>query len=193
MTEKAVFIDRDGVINKEKEYLHRIEDFEFIDGAFDACRLFGKQGYRIIVVTNQSGIGRGYYSEREYTRLTEWMVVQFSARGITIADVLYCPHHPQWGLGEYRVACDCRKPEPGMLLAAAQKHRLDLSQSLMFGDKEADIQAGHAASVATTVLVRSGHPVDERATQAEYIIDSLGELDAVRQIIMNSKVKQETR
>ncbi|HHL45927.1 MAG TPA: D-glycero-beta-D-manno-heptose 1,7-bisphosphate 7-phosphatase [Gammaproteobacteria bacterium] len=183
MAAKAVFIDRDGVINREKEYLHRVEDFEFIDGVFDACRLFREQGYRIIVVTNQSGIGRGYYSEQEYARLTEWMVAQFSGQGVVIDDVLHCPHHPEHGVGEYRVACDCRKPRPGMLLAAAQRHRIDLSQSLMFGDKEADIQAGRAAGVGKTVLVRSGHPIDERATLADHIIDSLGELDAIKRII----------
>jgi len=183
VTGKAVFIDRDGVINREKEYLHRIEDFEFIDGVFDACRMFRDQGYRIIIVTNQSGIGRGYYSEQEYARLTEWMVAQFSGQGIVITDVFFCPHHPERAEGEYRLACDCRKPQPGMLLAAVQKHQIDLSRSLMFGDKEADIQAGHAAGVGKTVLVRSGHPIDESATAAEYIIDSLGELDAVQQIL----------
>ena len=190
MATKAVFIDRDGVINKEKEYLHRIKDFEFIDGVFDACRLFSEKGYKIIVVTNQSGIGRGYYSEQEYTRLTEWMVAQFSGQGIAVADVFYCPHHPERASGKYRRACECRKPEPGMLLTAAKKHGIDLSRSLMVGDKEADIQAGRAAGVAKTVLVRSGHPVDEHASAAEYIIDSLGELDAIQQIILEQEAEQ---
>ncbi len=189
MGAKAVFIDRDGVINREKEYLHRIEEFEFIEGVFAACRLFADHGYRIVIVTNQSGIGRGYYSEQQYARLTEWMVAQFSGQGIAIADVFYCPHHPEQGLGEYRVACDCRKPGPDMLLAAAEKHQIDLSRSLMIGDKEADIQAGRAAGVAKTVLVRSGHPIDEQASRADYVIDSLGELDAVQQIIAEQETE----
>ncbi len=190
---KAVFIDRDGVINREKEYLHRVEDFEFIDGVFGACRLFAEQGYRIIVVTNQSGIGRGYYSEQAYARLTGWMVTQFSAEGIVIDDVLHCPHHPEQGLGKYRVVCGCRKPAPGMLLAAACKHHIDLPRSLMFGDKEADIQAGRAAGVGRSVLVRSGHPIDEHATQADHVIDSLGELERVRRIITDANDEQEAK
>lgn len=183
MVAKAVFIDRDGVINKEKEYLHRVEDFEFIDGVFDACRLFNKQGYKIIIVTNQSGIGRGYYSERDYEYLTEWMVACFTEQNIVITEVYYCPHHPEHGVGKYRQKCDCRKPEPGMLLEAAQKYDIDLPHSLMFGDKEADIQAGHAAGAGATILVRSGHPVDDRVTQAEYVIDSLGEYSTLQKII----------
>ncbi len=189
MAAKAVFIDRDGVVNEEREYLHRIEEFRFIERVFDACRMFQRHGYRIVIVTNQSGIGRGYYTEQEYTRLTRWMVGQFAQQGITITDVLHCPHHPDKGRAGYRVACGCRKPAPGMLLEAARRHHLDLSRSLMIGDKEADVAAGRAAGVWRTILVRSGHPIDESATRADQVIDSLGALEALQRIITQQEAE----
>ncbi len=187
MSARAAFIDRDGVINREVEYLHRIEDFRFIDGVFDACRLLVENGYRLVVVTNQSGIGRGYYDEEQYHALTRWMVARFAERGIVITGVYHCPHHPVHGVGDYRRTCACRKPEPGMLLTAAREHGLDLSRSLMFGDKEADVEAGRAAGVKATVLVRSGHPINERTTRADHVIDSLGDLDALRRIVLEEE------
>ncbi len=187
---KAAFIDRDGVINREVEYLHRIEDFEFIDGVFDACRLLADNGYRLVVVTNQSGIGRGYYDEAQYLALTRWMVARFADRGIVIDGVYHCPHHPRHGIGEYRMACECRKPKPGMLLQAAREHDIVLSRSLMFGDKEADVEAGRAAGVGATVLVRSGHPVDEHSTRADHVIDSLGDCQALRKIILEQEAEK---
>ncbi len=180
---RAAFIDRDGVINREVEYLHRIEDFRFIDGVFEGCQLLAENGYRLVVVTNQSGIGRGYYGEEQFKRLTRWMVARFAERGIVITGVYHCPHHPRQGIGDYRRACSCRKPKPGMLVVAAREHDLDLSRSLMFGDKEADVEAGRAAGVKATVLVRSGHPIDEQATRADYVIDSLGDLGALQRIV----------
>ncbi len=189
MAARAAFIDRDGVINEEREYLHRIGEFRFIAGVFAACRMLDEHGYRIVIVTNQSGIGRGYYTEQEYAELTRWMVQRFSREGVTITDVLHCPHHPRHGQGEYRVACDCRKPAPGMLLQAARRHHLELARCLMFGDKEADVEAGRAAGVAATVLVRSGHPIDESATRADHVIDSLGDLDALQRIIAEQETE----
>ncbi len=158
----AVFLDRDGVINQEFDYVYRIEDFHFIDGVFDACRKLSKAGFRLIVITNQAGIARGYYTEADFHHLTAWMLDEFRQHDVEIDDVYYCPHHPVHGIGSYRRACDCRKPGPGMILRAAGEHSLDLSKSLLVGDKISDIEAGVAAGVGCCVLVLSGHTPDRK-------------------------------
>jgi len=162
---KALFLDRDGVINKEKNYLYKIQDFEFIDGAFDSCRFFQSKGFKIVVVTNQSGIARGIYSEEDYQKLTLWMISQFQKENITILGVYYCPHHPEYGED-----CNCRKPKPGQLLKAAVDNKIDLSQSIMVGDKASDMEAAEAAGIPQRVIVQSGHAVrieDEHSSTHE--------------------------
>jgi D-glycero-D-manno-heptose 1,7-bisphosphate phosphatase len=144
---RALFLDRDGVINVDRNYVHRIEDFEFMPGIFELCADAGALGFEIVVVTNQAGIGRGYYSEAEFLRLTGWMVGEFAARGVTIARVYHCPYHPTAGVGEYRRDSWDRKPNPGMLLRARDDLVLDLGRSALVGDKDSDIAAGRAASV----------------------------------------------
>lgn len=156
---KAVFLDRDGVINHDHAYVSKIEDFEFIDGVFDACQQFIKQGFMIIVVTNQSGIGRGYYSEQDFNLLTDWMKLQFSKHQIPITEVYFCPHHPKNALPEYLKECDCRKPMPGMLNQAIKQFDIDATKSIMVGDKISDLQAAQAAGIKTKILVKSGKPV----------------------------------
>jgi D-glycero-D-manno-heptose 1,7-bisphosphate phosphatase len=168
---KALFLDRDGVINIEKEYLYKIDDFEFIEGIFSTCKYFQDKGYLLIVITNQAGIARGKYTENDLKLLNQWMVQQFSNRGVLISNVYYCPHHPKF-TGE----CDCRKPNPGMIYQAQKEFNLDLSRSILVGDKESDIQAGINAKVADNILVRSGHPIDEKNTAAAFIIDSIKNL-----------------
>lgn len=158
LTRPAVFLDRDGVINEETGYVHKTGEFRFIDGVFDACLKISKAGYRLIVITNQAGIARGYYTEDDFHHLTKWMLDEFRQRGINIADVYYCPHHPVHGTGAYRRDCDCRKPAPGMILRAAREHSLDLRRSILVGDKATDIEAGRAAGVGCCVLVQTGHP-----------------------------------
>lgn len=153
---KAAFLDRDGVINVDHGYVSSPEQFEFIDGVFDACRHLQQQGYLLIVVTNQSGIGRGYYNEQQFHVLTDWMKAQFEAHGVTLTDVFFCPHHPVNAIPPYQIDCDCRKPAPGMLVQAIKKYQIDPNQSLMLGDKKADMQAAKAAGVARKVLVLSG-------------------------------------
>ena len=123
---KALFLDRDGVINVEKDYLYKIKDFEFIDGIFDLCRYYQKLGFIIVVVTNQSGIDRGYYTKEDFDILTSWMVKEFSSNNINIKKVYYCSHHPKIS-GE----CSCRKPNPGMLLRASKELNIDLKNSIM--------------------------------------------------------------
>lgn len=172
----ALFLDRDGVINKETHYLHKVEDFEFILGIFDACRYFQAEGYRLIVVTNQAGIGRGYYTEQQFQQLNDWMLEQFSAQGVCITQTYFSPYHPTGGIGDYRRDHPDRKPNPGMLLRAKDDWQLDLTRSILVGDKESDIQAGINAGVATNILVRSGHEIDELDTRAAVVIDSIADL-----------------
>tara|TARA_B100000767_G_C19420728_1_gene391846 strand:- start:39 stop:566 length:528 start_codon:yes stop_codon:yes gene_type:complete len=163
---KTIFLDRDGVINKEINYLHKIDDFEFIDGIFDACLYFKSLGYEIIIITNQSGISRGYYSQNDYLKLTNWMLNQFNNHGISILDTFYCPHSPKSN-------CDCRKPRPGMFLLASEKHNIDMHQSWMIGDKETDIAGANRAGINNTILVKSGHKINEKETNAKFVLDSI--------------------
>lgn len=145
--DRALFLDRDGVINVEKNYVHRIEDFEFLPGIFELCAQAAALGLRLVVVTNQAGIGRGYYGEADFQRLTRWMLEQFQARGIPIDRVYHCPYHPTAGVGDYRRESFDRKPNPGMLLRARDDLGLDLAQSVFIGDKDSDMEAGRAAGV----------------------------------------------
>ncbi|MEL7224791.1 MAG: D-glycero-beta-D-manno-heptose 1,7-bisphosphate 7-phosphatase [Cyanobacteria bacterium P01_D01_bin.36] len=177
----ALFLDRDGVINREVNYLHKIEDFEFIDGVFESCQFFQKQGYELIVVTNQAGIGRGYYTEADFQTLTDWMSQQFASRNVHIAQTYFSPYHPTHGVGHYGCDHPDRKPNPGMLLRAQQDWKIDLAKSIMVGDKESDISAGLNAGVNTTVLVRSGHAVDEATTKASAVINSIADLPTLFQ------------
>ncbi len=171
---KALFLDRDGVINKEKNYLYKIEDFEFIDGVFSTCKYFLDQGYLLIIITNQAGIARGKYTENDFSRLTHWMRQQFIHQGISVLKVYHCPHHPDFGS-----ACNCRKPNPGMIRRAQKEFNLDLKQCILVGDKEGDIQAGINAGIVRNILVRSGHPINEHNTSAEHVIDSLKNLTKI--------------
>ena len=171
---KAVFLDRDGVINLEKDYVYRISDFVFIDGVFEACIKLIHAGYKIIIITNQAGIGRGYYTEQDYLDLTDWMLEQFRLHGIDITAVYHCPHHPEHGLGDYLRACQCRKPEPGMLLLAADEHELDLASSILVGDKLSDIQAAKTAGVGRCFLVKTGHAISALdSMQADGVLSHL--------------------
>ena len=122
IAKRALFLDRDGVINQDLGYTSRVEDFRFIDGIFDLCRSATQSRYLLIVVTNQAGIGRGYYSEKDFWALTEWMRERFKAEDAPLTDVFYCPFHPQHGVGDYKKQSFDRKPNPGMLLRASEKH-----------------------------------------------------------------------
>jgi D-glycero-D-manno-heptose 1,7-bisphosphate phosphatase len=171
---KAAFLDRDGVINIDHGYLYQPEQFDFIDGVFDACRHLQNLGYLLIVVTNQSGIARGYYTEHQFALLTSWMKQQFAAQGVKIDGVYYCPHHLEKGQNPYNIDCDCRKPQPGMFTQAIREYGIDPAQSLMLGDKAADMQAASAAGVARKVLVLSGQTLsDDDKQQADEIWPSI--------------------
>ena len=144
---KALFLDRDGVVNKEKDYLYKIEDFEFIDGIFDLCKYYINLGYLIFIVTNQSGIARKYYDENDFNLLTSWMIEEFLDKKIYISKVYFCPHHP-----DISGSCSCRKPKAGMLLEASEEFNIDLNKSIIIGDKERDIEAGINAGLKETYL-----------------------------------------
>lgn len=171
---KALFLDRDGVINKEINYLHRIEEVVFLDGIFEICQHFQSLGFLIIVITNQAGIARGYYTEAEFLQVTDWMTQQFKKKGIEITRVYYCPYHPTEGKGKYRADSYDRKPNPGMILKAKDEFDLDLKKSILIGDKESDIEAGIQAHVGTNVLIKSA--ATHNFSKADMIIDSLKQL-----------------
>ncbi len=153
---RAVFLDRDGTINVEKEYLHLPEDFEFIPGVPEAIRLLRTAGFRVIVATNQSGVARGYYDEQAVAALHRHLDRELARYDTAVDAYYFCPHHPVEGIGAYRTECDCRKPLPGMLLRAARDFGLDLGGSYIVGDKLADVEAGLAAG-CRPVLVKTGY------------------------------------
>ena len=173
----AIFLDRDGTINVDHGYVHESDNFQFIDGVIDAMRELKKMGYALVVVTNQSGIARGIFTEDTFMHLTEWMDWSLADREIDLDGIYYCPHHPEGTVEEYRQECDCRKPQPGMLLSAQKELNIDMAASYMVGDKIDDMLAGKAAGVGIKVLVRSGKPVTEEGENAaDWVIDSLADL-----------------
>ena len=153
MDRPAIFLDRDGTINVEKNYLHRIEDWEWIPGAIKAIREFNRAGYLVIVISNQAGIARGFYSEEAVLRLHNHVDMMLAKHGARIDAYFFCPHHPQFG--EER-NCSCRKPMPGLIRAAQLELGIDLNRSWMIGDKLSDIEAGRAAGVRG-ILVATGY------------------------------------
>lgn len=159
-TKPAVFLDRDGTINVEKEYLYKAEEFEFTPRAVEAIRILNQAGYLVVVVTNQSGVARGYYTEDDVRSLHQYIEAQLEAGGAHVDGWYYCPHHPS-GRAPYNLDCECRKPEPGMLLAATRDLQIDLERSWMIGDKLADVEAGIVAG-CRSVLVMTGYGHLER-------------------------------
>lgn len=161
MTEElrpALFLDRDGVINQEVGYLHRPEDVRWVEGIFSLARTAKGLGYRLVVVTNQSGIARGLYTTAQFEALMEWMGAHFMAEGAPLDAVYHCPYHPEHGIGEWKREHEDRKPGPGMLRRAARDLGLDLARSVMVGDRCADIEAAKAAGLRQAFLVEGTEP-----------------------------------
>lgn len=169
MLHRALFLDRDGVINVNHGYVHSISSFEFINGVFELTRAAYAHNYKIIVITNQAGIARGFYSEQQFYELTSWMCDQFSTQGVPIAKVYFSPYHPTAGVGEYKKDDISRKPHPGMILQAQCELNLDLENSTLIGDKSSDIQAGIAAGVGCNLLFAQTDPADLLGTAYQRI------------------------
>lgn len=167
---RALFLDRDGVINVDHGYVHTIAKTEWVTGIFDIVAAAQRAGYLVVVVTNQAGIGRGYYDEREFLSYTAWMHAQFEQRGTPLLATFWCPHHPEAGLGYYRIACGCRKPQPGMLRAAIDNFDIDSTRSLMIGDSKSDMQAANKAAVQGKLLDAQGDSVS-RILEFLYSLD----------------------
>lgn len=161
---KVVFLDRDGTMNVEVNYLHRREDLRLIDGTAEAVRLLNEAGYKVIVVTNQAGVARGYYTEEDVKILHNYMNEVLGHDGAHVDAFYYCPHHPEHGIGAYKKQCHCRKPETGMFEAAERDlpEGIDKAHSYMIGDKRIDAQAGKNFGV-TGVLVGTGYGAEEHA------------------------------
>lgn len=166
MRSKTLFLDRDGVINIDHEYVHKIEDFEFCEGIFEVLKEFQKRGYLLIVVTNQSGIARGYYSEKDFWKLTDWMIKEFAKRDITIDKVYHCPHSPEDN-------CDCRKPKSGMFEQAKVDFDIDMKNSWIIGDKISDIEAAKNSDVENLILVDSKKYPQESDLGIKYRVNSI--------------------
>lgn len=167
---KSVFLDRDGVINEERGYVHTPDQFALIPGVVDAIRRLRSSGFKVVVVTNQSGVARGFFSIAAVDLLHRHLQSILTAEGEQVDGIYYCPHHSEGTITGYAVDCDCRKPMPGLLLRAANELCLDLSASYLIGDKLSDIQAGRRAGVKKTFLVRTGHPLSAEAiSYADYV------------------------
>jgi D-glycero-D-manno-heptose 1,7-bisphosphate phosphatase len=144
---KALFLDRDGVINVNKGHVYLKEDFQFSGGIFELCRKYIEAGYLILVITNQAGIAKGYYTEYDFNVLTDWMIKQFYDKGIIISKVYYCPHHP-----DFTGFCLCRKPNPGMIFEAVIEFNLNILECVLIGDEESDLEAGRKAGIPESNL-----------------------------------------
>jgi D-glycero-D-manno-heptose 1,7-bisphosphate phosphatase len=150
---KAAFLDRDGVINVDHGYVSQWVDFEFLPGAIEGMSALQNAGHKLIIITNQSGIARGYFTEIDYLRLTNAYTNFLAQQGVIISGVYHCPHHPDYPTIDQPAPCNCRKPRPGLIFYAQKTHQIDLSRSVLFGDRQSDIEAGFAAGITSTYLV----------------------------------------
>jgi D-glycero-D-manno-heptose 1,7-bisphosphate phosphatase len=175
MTERALFLDRDGVVNEEVGYLHRAEEVRFVEGIFSLCRTAAGLGYRLIVVTNQAGIARGYYTEADFEALMEFMRGELRVEGVELDAVYCCPFHPEHGVGKYKREHEDRKPGTGMLRRGAREFGVELSESVLVGDRCSDVGAANAAGLRQAFLI-SGTEVE--GCGGEYVrVESLAEVE----------------
>lgn len=178
---RALFLDRDGVINEDRGFVHRVEQCQFIDGIFAMAAAFAARGFAVVVATNQSGIGRGLFTEADFAALMAWMREEFARRGVAIAAVYHCPDHPTAGIGPYRRDTPWRKPGPGMLLQAAADLGLDLARSWTVGDKARDVEAGRAAGIGTLVCYDHAAPAVARRGDV-WVVPRLADVVALLEV-----------
>jgi len=182
---RCLFVDRDGTINVEKKHLYRIEDLEYIPRALEALRILTQRKVKAYIVTNQAGIAKGLYGEIDFKVLTAKMLDDMRAHGIEIAEVLYCPHHPQAKVAAYRVECACRKPNAGLLQRVIDKEGYSQDAMALVGDKNSDIEAGRQIGIVT-YLVETGYGHSEKqTTRANYVVSDL--MAAVEHMLRRGK------
>ncbi|WP_448187552.1 D-glycero-alpha-D-manno-heptose-1,7-bisphosphate 7-phosphatase [Azospirillum sp. sgz301742] len=174
---KALLLDRDGVVNVDHGYVCEVGHFAFLDGIFALARRAVDRGYRVAVVTNQSGIARGYYSESQFHALSRWMAGEFERHGVSLAGIFHCPYHTAGTVAPYVRESFWRKPNPGMILEAQRRLNLDLARSLFLGDQPSDMAAARAAGVGTRVLL--GHGETAGRGEADHVVASLAEVEAL--------------
>jgi len=187
---KALFIDRDGTFNVVGDYIYKIEDFELIPGSDEAVKLAHEAGFLVIVVTNQAGVGRGYYTEDDVQKFHQHIQDFLGEKGEKIDAFYFCPFHPTKGIGEYLTDAHSRKPKPGMLLEGAKDHDIDLAQSYMVGDNIGDIQAGNAAGVRT-VMVRTGYGTEHQARLSDLDVQPIAVCDNLLEAVKTILKKEE--
>jgi D-glycero-D-manno-heptose 1,7-bisphosphate phosphatase len=184
MTRKALFLDRDGVVNIDTGYVHAPSACVFVDDIFELVRAANRADYAVVLVTNQAGIGRGYFTLGQFEAFTDWMLGEFEKRGARIDRVYFCPHHPEFGLGELRQTCACRKPQPGMFFQARADFDLDMEKSLMIGDKLSDLEAAEHAGVTHRFLLTSPGERDLALPSSLGSLGSLGSrIDSLSELI----------
>ena len=183
---KAVFLDRDGTINYERNYVHKIEDFELIPGTLEALRLLTEHNIKIYIITNQAGIARGYFTEEQFHDLTRHMLSRFDEIDCEIEKVLFCPHHPDGTIPEYTRKCQCRKPGTRLIEEVMEREKFKADEIVLVGDRDSDIEAGIRLGI-TTYLVLTGYGRDHRNdTKADYIKPDM--LSAVKHLLGDSTI-----
>lgn len=170
---RIAFIDRDGTINTEKNYVHRIEDFEWIPGSLEALQALHQADILIYIITNQAGIAKGLYTEADLKLLNQHFLEITRKAKVKIQDILYCPHHPQGIVQQYSISCDCRKPGNALIQKVLEQEKLAPHQAVLFGDKNTDIQAGQSLNIIS-YLVLTGYGLQEKeASKADFIVKDL--------------------
>lgn len=167
MKNKAVFLDRDGTVNIDKDYLYKIEDFQFETGVTDTLKYVYDKGYKLIIISNQSGVARGYFAISDVEKLHDHIKKKAAEFGFEITGIYYCPHYTKGIIKEFSIDCGCRKPGIELIEKAVRDHNIDIKKSFMIGDKEADILAGKYAGLKT-VLIGTGYGKETLKTCREY-------------------------
>lgn len=184
----AIFLDRDGIINKDKGYVYKIEDFEFTDEIFEALQILSRLNLKLFIVTNQSGIARNFYSKEEYNKLTAYYLKILEEKGIFITKVYFCPHHPYAGTNPKK--CECRKPKPGMFNLAKEEYDIDLERSFMIGDKITDIIAAENAGIKIRYLFTNTKKNNFKFTGDIHVFSSLKNIAySIKKIYMEGNSK----